>query len=379
MRVLVDCRLTGRPSVGRYTAGLARALAAREDIDLVQLVARGEAPPVRDDIETVAISGSPFSPLAAGGYARMIDAARPDVTHSPHFPTPVPARHPLVVSLLDVTPLAIPGVMQFGPRRAVYRRWIRRAIAQADQLITASEFSRSEIDRIVGLNGSPMTVTSLAVDDFMSVPAEPIPAALDTWLRGAPFVLTMGNTAEHKDVPALLAAFQTLLRRDAAAGDPHAGALPADLRLVLAGPDVSSYLAGWLTDRSVADRARFSGLATDGQLRTLYERASVFAFPSRYEGFGLPPLEAMACGTPTIVADGASLPEVVGDGALTFPGADNAALAQCLGEVLTDPVLAADLARRGVVRASEFSWARTAEETVAVYRRAIAEVGRPRA
>jgi len=148
---------------------------------------------------------------------------------------------------------------------------------------------------------------------------------------------------------------------------------------VLAGPDVSSYLAGWLTDRSVADRARFSGLATDGQLRTLHERASVFAFPSRYEGFGLSPLEAMACGTPTIVADGASLPEVVGDGALTFPGADNAALAQCLGEVLTDPVLAADLARRGVVRASEFSWARTAEETVAVYRRALAEAGRPRA
>jgi glycosyltransferase involved in cell wall biosynthesis len=109
---------------------------------------------------------------------------------------------------------------------------------------------------------------------------------------------------------------------------------------------------------------------TDGQLRSLYESASAFAFPSRYEGFGLPPLEAMGFGTPVVAADASSLPEVVGDAALLFPAGDPAALAAALAELLGSPALAADLVERGRERAALFTWERTAAATVEVYREA---------
>ena len=139
-----------------------------------------------------------------------------------------------------------------------------------------------------------------------------------------------------------------------------------------------AYLAGWLTDGEAAARARFSGPVSDEQLRALYSRAAVFAFPSRYEGFGLPPLEAMALGTPVVVSDAASLPEVVGDAALLVPTGDPTAFGAALTRVLADPALAADLARRGRDRAAAFSWARTAAATVDVYREvASARLTRP--
>jgi glycosyltransferase involved in cell wall biosynthesis len=124
----------------------------------------------------------------------------------------------------------------------------------------------------------------------------------------------------------------------------------------------------------VRERVVFTGHVDDPQLRTLYAGAQLFAFPSRYEGFGLPPLEAMSFGAPCIVADAASLPEVVGEAALRVVPGDAHVLADAIESLLSDPQLREELREAGYRRAEQFSWSLTAEETVAVYREVIGEV-----
>jgi len=146
-----------------------------------------------------------------------------------------------------------------------------------------------------------------------------------------------------------------------------------DLRLLLVGAEPPGYLgatpAGVPPD--VRARVAFTGRVSDAELRALYAGASVFVFPSRCEGFGLPSLEAMALGAPVVCANAASLPEVVGDAALLFPAGDAGTLAHTLSRVLDDPALRERLSRAGRERAARFTWERTAAATVAVYREAL--------
>ena len=198
-----------------------------------------------------------------------------------------------------------------------------------------------------------------AADDFTAGASGGLPQEF----AGTPYVLSFGNTKPHKDVPTLIRAFAVL-----AEADP-------ELRLLLVGPDQPGYVASVLASSDsgasgadgVASRIRFTGWVGDAALRALYAGAAAFAFPSRYEGFGLPPLEAMSVGTPVVVAAASSLPEVVGDAALTFPPGDHAALAAALARVLAEPRLREELAERGRARAAGFSWNRTAAATLELY------------
>ena len=137
MRVLLDCRMASWSGVGRYTTGLARALAARDDVELVQACAAGEPPPVTPGpgAEVVAASAHPFGLRGALELERLARKAKPDIVHCPHFPTPLPVRGPLVVTLHDLTPLVVPGVMPSMARRAAYRAWNARAARLAGRII----------------------------------------------------------------------------------------------------------------------------------------------------------------------------------------------------------------------------------------------------
>jgi glycosyltransferase involved in cell wall biosynthesis len=366
LRVLLDCRMATWTGVGRYTVGLARALARIDDIELIQVIADGEQPPVAvraqaDEVGGASAASEPISaskhPFTLGGgreLARIARDIKPDVLHCPHFPTPLPATHPLVVTTHDLTPLVVPGVMPGRVKRAVYRWWNHRAVRVADQIITDASFTLGEIERIFPHAAGRITAIPLGVDDFASVQFRPV-AKRD---GRAPYVLSMGSTREHKDLPTLLRAFATV-----ASGRP-------DLRLLLVGADEPGYLDRESALASPAIRARvaFTGRIDDDTLRGLMAGAEAFVFPSQYEGFGLPPLEAMAMGAPTMVADVASLPEVVGDGALRFAVGDADELAVKLEGLLGDVGLQQRLAEAGPVRASAFTWARTAAATVDVYR-----------
>ena len=361
MRVLLDCRMASWSGVGRYTTGLGRALAARDDVELVQVCAVGHEAPVAPGycVEVVTAAAHPFGVRGAQQLGRLARKAQPDIVHCPHFPTPTPVRGPLVVTLHDLTPLVVPEVMPSAVRRAVYRAWNARAARLADRVIVPSRATAADVERLLPAARGKLAVTPEAADDFSLGPTGPLTATL-TRLASPPYLLSMGSTKPHKDLPTLLRAFAQL-----------APSRP-DLNLLLVGAEPIGYLDAELTSAPPDVRARvaFTGRMSDAELRALYVGASAFAFPSRYEGFGLPPLEAMALGVPVVCANAASLPEVVGDAALFFPAGDSAALAAALSRLLDDPALRERLSKAGRERAVEFTWERTAAATVSVYREA---------
>ena len=285
-------------------------------------------------------------------------------------------RGTLVVTLHDLTPLLVPGVMPSAARRAAYRAWNARAARVAGRLIVPSRCTAADVERRFPLARGKVRVTPYAADDFSSGPAASLTGLLAD-LVARPYVLAIGSTKPHKDLATLLRAFAQLAPRR------------PDLRLLLVGAEPLGYLgaasasagAGVPPGRppgvsqdvppDVRACVAFTGRVSDAELRALYAGASAFAIPSLYEGFGLPPLEAMALGAPVVCADAASLPEVVGDAALLFPAGDAGALAAALSRVLDDPALRERLSQAGRERAAQFTWQRTAAATVAVYREAL--------
>ncbi len=174
----------------------------------------------------------------------------------------------------------------------------------------------------------------------------------------SPFVLYAGNIKPHKNVDRLIHAFSLLRQRGA-----------GDTKLLIIGDEMSKYqnLRRLVHRYQLHQHVRFLGFVPDETLAVLYRLASVFVFPSLYEGFGLPPLEAMAAGVPVITSNVSSLPEVVGDAALLINPLDAGAIAEAMARVLEDPALRADLIRRGHERVKVFSWEQAAARTYAAY------------
>lgn len=359
MRVVLDCRMAEWSGVGRYTQGLARALAERDDLSVVCAAPKKAAHKLPNGVEHVVAEASPLSLAGMRELSAVAKRVCPDVTHCLHFPTPLPAPHPLVVTLHDVTPLAVPGVMPSAVRRAAYRWFTARAVRLADAIITPSEFTARDVERFFPAAHGKMIVTLEGADDFASGPREALPDSL-TRFTSVPYVFAMGSTRAHKDLPTLVAAFSAI-----ALSHP-------ELHLLLAGPEVPGYLEASGLPAELRERALFTGAVTDGQLRTLYAEAAVFAFPSRYEGFGLPPLESMSLGTPVVCTGEASLPEVVRDAAITFSAGDCRGLARALTNVLDDPDMRGRLVSAGFERARQLTWHAAADRTVDAYRRAMA-------
>jgi glycosyltransferase involved in cell wall biosynthesis len=272
-----------------------------------------------------------------------------DVVHAPSLVVPPAGATPLVVTVHDVAFLRVPGTTT---RRgaAFHRRALALTRAEADLVVTPSAFTRSEL-LAEGFAPDDVVVAPLGIDTPRPRAADEVDATVARAGVREPYVLTVGTVEPRKDLPTLVAAVERLRRRR------------PDLSLVVVGPP------GWGDVR----RLERPGVQTTGELPwrvvdALYRRAAACCISSRYEGFGLPALEAVARGTPTVVTGGTALAEVVGDAGVLFPAGDVEALVAALERALDDHTLREQLARRGPARAAELSW----EASVQAHARAYA-------
>jgi glycosyltransferase involved in cell wall biosynthesis len=262
----------------------------------------------------------------------------------------------MVVTIMDLVPM-----QQFDSRwwkfmrRAKARRRSQRTVELASRILTISDFTAREVTRILGVARSRMRVTLLAADDFEATPLTKSETLSKLGIDG-PFFLAVGAQEARKNLEVLFRAMQRV----------HASG--ANAPLVLCGP------GGKLQDlakRHQADWIRFAGFVSDAELATLYRDTTALVFPSKYEGFGLPVLEAMAAGAPVICSSASSLPEVGGDAVLYFEPTNESMLAEMMLRLLREPGLREKLAGGNVDQVSKFSWSKCAEETLMGFREAL--------
>ncbi|MEJ7762595.1 MAG: glycosyltransferase family 1 protein [Thermomicrobiales bacterium] len=362
MRVGINARLlSGEPGVGQAGIGryLDRLIAALPDAlgpgnDLVVL---GQPVPPGESAFRRIVWEQTVLPQEAR-------RARLSLLHAPVNVAPLVAPCPMVVTVHDLAFLRLPDVVPAGRRRYL-TAMTRRSVARAARVLAVSEHTARDVVELLGVPMERITVTPLGVDPWFRPPAAGALAAFRAERElDRPFILAVGTREPRKGLTTLLRAFALV-----------ASAVPHDLVLVGA--------AGWMNmsfDQALAGlpspvrtRVRLEGFVPAADLPSWYGAADVFAYPSLYEGFGLPVLEAMACGAPVVTSAVSALPETSGDAALLVPPGDAAALADAIRRILGDVPLAVDLSGRGVARAALFPWSRTAETTVAAYRAAIGE------
>jgi len=296
------------------------------------------------------------------GLPRAAARANVDVIHAPAYTAPLGSRIPVVLTIHDVSYERHPEWYPYQ-RDVVRRMFYRRSARAAAQVITDSEFSANEIAAAYQIPRERITVAPLGVSDNFAPMDRPTNTSLTDGLPAgitAPFLLHVGDLHERRNLPLLVHAMFEAQRRP---GMPP-------LSLVLAGVDrgIGDRLRDYAREAGWPEAVVCLGPITDAQLLTLYRAAAALVYPSRYEGFGLPALEAMACGTPVIASRAASIPEVVGDAGTLLDPDDEAGWAEEIARVVGDEFHGARMRKAGLTRAKEFTWMRTASITLDVYR-----------
>ncbi len=366
MHVAIDARLTGYTTGGiaRYTRELAFALAElAPEHRFTWLMSRHKAPsfavaPDQSRVRRTPLLTPPHHRWEQLTLPLELLRIRPNLLHSPDFIPPFRRSCPAVITIHDLGFLLYPETLTDESRR--YYGQVGRAVQSAERIIAVSHSTARDLAERLGATRRVRVIHNGIGAEFRPQAVADVAATRRQYGLDKPYILFLGTVEPRKNVVTLLRAFRAVRARH-------------DVQLALAGR------RGWLYE-PVFDEIERLGLGGDVRIidngpadhfPALYSGASAFAYPSLYEGFGLPPLEAMACGTPTVVADTSSLPEVVGDAALLHAPTDDQALADALLRLLEDEALHADLGRRGLARAARFSWRRAAHQTLDVYREAL--------
>ncbi len=314
-----------------------------------------------------------FSPGGQWGMPSRIEKLELDIFHSTNYFLPLFLRPGVkaVATVHDLIPLKFP---HFTPRawktrfHPVFRRVLNRSARRADRVITVSRHTRRDLVADLGLPPEKIAVIHNGIDPaYRPLEKEEMVRIVKRKLGSAdPYLLYVGRFDPYKNVAGLVRAFAGFSR--------NRSDRP---RLVLAGHPDPRYpeAAEAVAELQLGSRVVFLDGVGEEELVALYNGARALVLPSLYEGFGLPPLEAMACGTPVIVSDRASLPEVVGEAGLLVDPESTEALAAAIERLWDSAELRREYRRRGLARAAEFSWEKTASETLKVYRELAEEDG----
>lgn len=358
--IAVDARMIDASGIGTCVAQwLPRLIAARPELDFVLL---GPARVLRDlpwthrsNVRVIGVDAPIYSLREQISLLRCIPRDT-DVFWSPHYNIPLAWRGRLVVTIHDLVHIALPEVVNGAHRRAYARFMFHRVSRSAEAIATDSDFTRREFERLVGARRAKPEVVHPGVDgSWFEVPPSPTP-------HPGRYLLYVGNVKPHKNLGRLVEAFAQVL-----------SGVECDLLIVgknegFLSPD--SGLRG--AAAALGPRVQLLGEVSQGLLKRYVAHAQALVLPSLYEGFGLPPLEAMACGCPAIVSQTASLPEVCGDAALYCDPLDPASIAGAMLRVLTHPELRDMLRCRGLQRARRFSWESSARMLLNIFDRVLA-------
>jgi glycosyltransferase involved in cell wall biosynthesis len=287
-----------------------------------------------------------------------------DLLHAMAFASPILSKRPTVVTVFDLSFLQFPQA--FKAIKRLYLRWMTHvSVQRATRVVVISEHTRRDVMRRFGVPGERVTTVYCGVDaSFRPLLAKEVNAFRERKGLSSRCILFLGTIEPRKNILRLIDAFARLI---ASSGQDF-----SDLCLVVAGGK------GWffepvfalVQELGLTDRVLFTGYVPEEEKCLWYNAAMCFCYPSLYEGFGLPPLEAMACGTPVVTSNVSSLPEVVGDAGLTVAPEDVAGLCEALHRVLSDAALRDELVEKGKTRAASFTWDRAARQTTQVYRQA---------
>jgi glycosyltransferase involved in cell wall biosynthesis len=376
--IVIDARRIRDFGIGTYIRSLVQALGTIDHRNRYTLVSgAGDArtlPGLPENFRAAVYGLADTHALNHVAFPIFLRSLSPDLVHIPLNRVPLLMMRPYVVTVHDLSTL----LFEFhgsDAQRKLRRARYRRGLLRASRVIAVSEATRRDLHDLLGIPFEHVRRVYEAPDpEFLAASSgageEEKQRILERYQISYPFLLYAGNIRPHKNVPRLVEAFAVV--RDQLSAHP----VYKDLRLIIIGDTISQYPS--VRQAVIKSRAenvvRFLGFVPFDTLRCFYQSAAAFVFVSRYEGFGLPPLEAMACGTPVVASNVSSIPEVVGDAAVQVNPENVFEIARGIKEVLLDDELRATLVRCGLDHARRFSWERTAREVLEIYREACAAV-----
>ncbi len=389
LEIALDTRRIADFGIGTYIRNLVRALARIDSANQYTLITTERPVPEFADLpanfRTAVFTGATRTGLAQVRYGLFLRKLRADLFHIPLNAVPMLMPKPYLVTIHDMSTLLFAS--QTGYRNRLRHFYLRRGLLRADRVMAVSMATCRDVEAVLGIPGSRIRVIYNAPDPIFHAPASPsdagtegfgyppeIQRVLDRYRIHYPFLLYVGRTNPQKNIPRLVEAFAVLR------GEIQDHPVYRDLRLLIIGDEISRYpaLRHAVIQSRVEETVRFLGFVPIDTLRSFYQAASAFVFPSLYEGFGLPPLEAMACGTPVVCSHVSSLPEVVGDAAEVVNPENVFDIARGMREVLLNPERRHTMVERGFEQAQRFSWERTAQQVLEAYQEVGKSKKRPR-
>ncbi len=391
LRIVFDARRVADFGIGTYIRNLVRSLAKLDSSNQYTLITTAPSVPEFADLPpnfNTAVYDKKSKPgFAQFGFTLFLTGFPADLYHIPLNAVPLWMPKPYLVTIHDMSTLLFSTPSGYRSNLRLF--YLRHGLLRADRVLAVSSATRRDVESVLRIPAGRIQVVYNAPDpNFRQSGLSPvvgtngqefawppeIQRVLDRYRIHYPFLLYVGRTNPQKNIPRLVEAFAVL--RGELQDHPHY----QDLRLIIIGDEIARHpaLRHAVIQSRVEDSVRFLGFVPIETLRAFYQAASAFVFPSLYEGFGLPPLEAMACGTPVVCSHVSSLPEVVGDAALIVNPENVFDIARGMREVLLNNPLRGDLIKRGFEQVRQFSWERTAAQVLQTYEEITSYKKRPR-
>ncbi len=368
-RIVVDGRWIKATGIGRYIENTLREILKLDNVNQYLLLVRDVDVPKldlkADNLIFVPVNIDWYTTREQTLLLKKINDLKPDLVHFTNFNLPLGYKGRFVVTIHDLTLLKFKNVRRKFAHRYVYavkemamRLTLRTGVTRSKAIIVPTEYVKDGIAKYFKVRRSKIFVTYQAASQDVAVPR----VNLEKYGIDKPYIMYAGNAYPHKNLERLIVAFGKLVTQ-----------YLLDYQLVIVGKKDSFHkeLEREVADAKLKKRIIFTDFVSDQELAGLYNKASLYVFPSLSEGFGLPALEAMSHGVPVASSNATCLPEVLGDAAVYFDPHNPAKMAKVIADVLSDAKLREGLIKKGILQVKKYSWQKTAKQTLAVYQKAL--------